>query len=205
MISSAGWRSSASPGPRQTETPSEDLLAPWADQVYQWLTGDVVVQRKMALTEREELRRVGRENHATAGLVCPAHVRAAFNFEFDDIDIDVPPRGTPGRGVQGNSPLARDVDPLPGATGRRTASPRKGGETGSFSLPMLARSSRENSESSEKLEGRPACFALCRGRVRAAQLRDRRPQSARHKRVRILGQSPLVSPCRFRLLVGVGA
>ena len=33
---------------------------------------------------------MGRENHATAGLVCPAHVRAAFNFEFDDIDIDVP-------------------------------------------------------------------------------------------------------------------
>ena len=45
---------------------------------------------KMTLAEREELRRVGRENNATAGLVCPAHVRAAFNFEFDDIDIDVP-------------------------------------------------------------------------------------------------------------------
>ena len=47
-------------------------------------------QRKMTLAEREELRRVGRENNATAGLVCPVHVRAAFNFEFDDIDIDVP-------------------------------------------------------------------------------------------------------------------
>ena len=45
---------------------------------------------KMTLVEREELRRVGRENNATAGVVCPAHVRAAFNFEFDDIDIDVP-------------------------------------------------------------------------------------------------------------------
>ena len=45
---------------------------------------------KMTLGEREELRRVGRENSATAGLVCPAHVKAAFNFEFDDIDIDVP-------------------------------------------------------------------------------------------------------------------
>ena len=44
----------------------------------------------MTLAEREELRRVGRENNATAGLVCPGHVRAAFNFEFDDIDIDVP-------------------------------------------------------------------------------------------------------------------
>ena len=33
---------------------------------------------------------MGRENNATAGLVCAAHVKAAFNFEFDDIDIDVP-------------------------------------------------------------------------------------------------------------------
>ena len=33
---------------------------------------------------------MGRENNATAGLVCPAHLKAAFNFEFDDIDIDVP-------------------------------------------------------------------------------------------------------------------
>ena len=45
---------------------------------------------KMTLAEREELRRAGLENGATAGIVCPAHVRAAFNFEFDDIDIDVP-------------------------------------------------------------------------------------------------------------------
>ena len=44
----------------------------------------------MTLAEREELRRVGRENNATAGVVCPADVKAAFNFEFDDIDIDVP-------------------------------------------------------------------------------------------------------------------
>ena len=47
-------------------------------------------QRRMTLAECEDLRRVGRENNATAGLVCPAHVKAAFNFEFDDIDIDVP-------------------------------------------------------------------------------------------------------------------
>ena len=47
-------------------------------------------QRKMTLAEREELRRVGRESVATAGLVCPGHVKAAFNFEFDDFDIDVP-------------------------------------------------------------------------------------------------------------------
>ena len=45
---------------------------------------------RMTLAEREELRRVGRENDATAGVVCPTHVKAAFNFEFDDIDVDVP-------------------------------------------------------------------------------------------------------------------
>ena len=27
-------------GPRQSAAPTEDQLAPWADQVYQWLTGD---------------------------------------------------------------------------------------------------------------------------------------------------------------------
>ena len=45
---------------------------------------------RMTLAEREELRRVGRENNATAGIVCPADMKAVFNFEFDDIDIDVP-------------------------------------------------------------------------------------------------------------------
>ena len=45
---------------------------------------------RMTLADREELRRVGRENGATAGVVCPTHVKAAFNFEFDDIDVDVP-------------------------------------------------------------------------------------------------------------------
>ena len=28
------------PGPRQVVAPSEDLLAPWADQIHLWLTGD---------------------------------------------------------------------------------------------------------------------------------------------------------------------
>ena len=27
-------------GPRQVETPTEELLAPWADQIHRWLTGD---------------------------------------------------------------------------------------------------------------------------------------------------------------------
>ena len=71
----------------------------------------------MTLAEREELRRAGRENNATAGFVCPADVRAAFNFEFDDIDIDVPleellvevSKETPRWSVM--------LTPLPGAAG----------------------------------------------------------------------------------------
>ena len=50
MISSAGWPVIGQPGPRQAETPSEDLLAPWADQLYQWLTGD-----RLQLTRIHEL------------------------------------------------------------------------------------------------------------------------------------------------------
>ena len=38
------------PGPRQAETPSEDLLAPWADQIYQWVSGD-----RLQLTRIHEL------------------------------------------------------------------------------------------------------------------------------------------------------
>ena len=82
---------------------------------------------KMTLGEREELRRVGRENSATAGIVCPAHVKAAFNFEFDDIDIDVPleellveaSKETPRWRVM-LTPL------LPGATGETDIQPTPG-------------------------------------------------------------------------------
>ena len=37
-------------GPRQVETPVEDSLAPWADQIYQWLTGD-----RLKVTRVQEL------------------------------------------------------------------------------------------------------------------------------------------------------
>ena len=37
-------------GPRQVETPVEDSLAPWADQIYQWLTGD-----RLKVTRIQEL------------------------------------------------------------------------------------------------------------------------------------------------------
>ena len=37
-------------GPRQSAVPTEDKLAPWADQVYQWLTGD-----RLQVTRVQEL------------------------------------------------------------------------------------------------------------------------------------------------------
>ena len=37
-------------GPRRVETPRQDLLEPWADQIYQWLTGD-----RLLLTRIHEL------------------------------------------------------------------------------------------------------------------------------------------------------
>ena len=45
---------------------------------------------KMTPEQWEELRRMGQEHNAVAGIVCPRDVKAAFNFEYDDIDIDVP-------------------------------------------------------------------------------------------------------------------
>ena len=60
---------------------------------------------------------MGRENNATAGLVCPAHVKAAFNFEFDDIDIDVPLKELLVEASR-ETPCWRVIlAPLPGAAG----------------------------------------------------------------------------------------
>ena len=76
---------------------------------------------------------MGRENHATAGLVCPAHVKAAFNYEFDDIDVDVP-LGELLVEASKDTPRWRVMlTPLPGEAGEpaRQSSPEWG--TGSFS------------------------------------------------------------------------
>ena len=81
---------------------------------------------KMTLAEREELRRVGRENNATAGLVCPAHVRAAFNFEFDDIDIDVPLEELLVEASKETPRWRVILTPLPGATGETDSQPTPG-------------------------------------------------------------------------------
>ena len=69
---------------------------------------------KMTLAQREELRRMGRENNATAGVVCPAHVKAAFNFEFDDIDVDVPLGELPVEASKDTPPWRVMLTPLPG-------------------------------------------------------------------------------------------
>ena len=72
---------------------------------------------KMTLAQRDELRRVGRENNATAGVACPAHVRAAFNFEFDDIDIDVPLEELLVEASKETPRWRVMLTPLPGAAG----------------------------------------------------------------------------------------
>ena len=40
-------------GPRQVETPRQDLLEPWGDQIFQWLTGD-----RLQMTRIRELLEV---------------------------------------------------------------------------------------------------------------------------------------------------
>ena len=80
----------------------------------------------MTLAEREELRRVGRENNATAGIVCPADVKAAFNFEFEDIDIDVPLEEFLVEASKETPRWRVMLTPLPGATGETDSPPAPG-------------------------------------------------------------------------------
>ena len=68
-------------------------------------------QRKMTLAERGELRRVGCENNATADVVCPAPREGRRQLRIRRYRHRCPAGGNPGRGVQGKSPLARDIDP----------------------------------------------------------------------------------------------
>ena len=72
---------------------------------------------RMTLAEREELRRLGGENNATAGLVCPLHVKAAFNFEFDDIDVNVPHGELLVEAAKDTPHWRVMLTPLPGAAG----------------------------------------------------------------------------------------
>ena len=81
---------------------------------------------KMTLAEREELRRVGRENNATAGLVCPSDVKAAFNFEFDEIDIDVPLEELLVEASKDTPRWRVILNPLPGEMGETDSQPMPG-------------------------------------------------------------------------------
>ena len=80
----------------------------------------------MTLAEREELRRVGRENNATAGVICPAHVKAAFNFEFDEIDIDVPIEELLVEASKETPRWRVMLTPLSGAVGEPDSQPKLG-------------------------------------------------------------------------------
>ena len=57
------------PRPRQVETPSEELLAPWADQIHRWITGD-----RLQLTRIQELlgERDCRVSYASCSASWPA-------------------------------------------------------------------------------------------------------------------------------------
>ena len=57
-------------GPRQVETPVEDSLAPWADQIYQWLTGD-----RLKVTRVQELLSA-RGLYGVVHVVAPVHQEA---------------------------------------------------------------------------------------------------------------------------------
>ena len=80
----------------------------------------------MTLAEREELRRVGRENSAMRATYAPAHVKAAFNFEFDDIDIDVPLEELLVEATKETPRWRAMLTPLPGAAGETDSQPTPG-------------------------------------------------------------------------------
>ena len=71
---------------------------------------------------------MGRDINATAGLVCPSHVKAAFNYEFDDIDIDVPLEELLVEASKDTPRWRVMLTPLPGAVAKPDSQsvPRRG-------------------------------------------------------------------------------
>ncbi len=69
---------------------------------------------------------MGRENNATAGLVCPAHVKAAFDFEIDDIDIYVPLEELLVEASKETPRWRVMLTPLPGMAGEPDSQPTQG-------------------------------------------------------------------------------
>ena len=91
---------------------------------------------KMTPEQREELRRVGLEHDAVAGIVCPRCVKAAFNFEFDDIDIDVPLEEFLVEAVKEIPRWRVMLSPLP-KTGREPESQGGSGQEGQDQVTLL--------------------------------------------------------------------
>ena len=120
---------------------------------------------------------MGRENNATAGVVCPADVQAAFNFEFDDIDVDVP-LGELLVEASKETPRWRVMlTPLPGARVRQTASPRQGAETGSSSSAALPGNTRLGRACGDALHSWGGGRGIGDQRSRIPELRAKPPMS----------------------------
>ena len=91
---------------------------------------------KMTPEQREELRRVGREHNAVAGIVCPRCVKAAFDFEYDGIDIDVPLEEYLVEAVRQTPRWRVMLSPLP-KTGREPESHGGSGQEGHDQVTLL--------------------------------------------------------------------
>ena len=96
---------------------------------------------------------MGRENNATTGVVCSAHVKAAFNFEFDDIDIDVPLEELLVEASKETPRWRVMLTPVAGTAGELDSQLTPGRETGSFCSPTLACSSGRIPACSRKAPG----------------------------------------------------
>ena len=83
-------------GPRQVHTPRQDALEPWADQIYQWITGD-----RLQMT-RIHLRRPG-PYEGRGGQVVSAGGRNAGPRHHPQKTSG----GLPGRGAPCPAPLGR--------------------------------------------------------------------------------------------------
>ena len=105
-------------GPRQSAAPTEDQLAPWADQVYQWLTGD-----RLQVTRIRELLAERGCRVSYASLHRFVARRAGVGQSRDRPDGGERPRGGGGAGLRpagpgsgpGDGPPPHGVGPDRGA------------------------------------------------------------------------------------------
>ena len=140
-------------GPRKPEAPTEDKLAPWADQIYQWLTED-----RMQLTRIQELLSASGCSVSYASLQRFVHRRNWRRRNSATVRME---DTAPGEVVEldfGRLGLIHDPDTghlsrvkhfagsrCQGRLMSRIASPRQGRETGLSSPSTPARGSRVRS------------------------------------------------------------